>query len=155
MKLSGLSLFFPCYNEEGNIETVLRQALDEAPMTADRFEILVIDDDSADGTGRKVQDAIAGGHPVKLFRHPVNRGYGEALKTGFRNARFEWAFYADGDGQFDLADLARLADETPRNSWRRRAAAVIASKKSLFSIARVIGRALIEFALVFRDLRHF
>lgn len=109
MRLEGLSLFFPCHNEEANIGRVLADALRAASLVADRFEIIVVDDGSRDGTDEAVRRVMAESPEVRLVRHAVNRGYGEALRSGFRAARFPWVFYSDGDGQFDLQELPRLA----------------------------------------------
>jgi len=110
MRLSGLTLFFPCYNEEGNIEAVVRDAIAAAPAVAQAFEVLIVDDGSSDGTAEKVRQLMAAGLPVRLLQHPVNRGYGEALKSGFQNALMPWVFFSDGDSQFDLGELPKLAE---------------------------------------------
>lgn len=112
MKLGGLTLFFPCWNEEGNVEAVVRDAIAAAPAVAEDFEVLIIDDGSSDGTAGKIRELIAAGLPVRLLQHPVNRGYGEALKTGFLSARQPWVFFSDGDSQFDLKELPRLTELT-------------------------------------------
>jgi glycosyltransferase involved in cell wall biosynthesis len=108
MKLDGLTFIFPCYNEEGNIRRVLLDAVRIAPVVAEKFEFLVIDDGSRDGTARVVREMMDDGVPVRLLQHPGNRGYGEALKTGFAAARLPWMFFTDGDGQFTLAELPGL-----------------------------------------------
>jgi glycosyltransferase involved in cell wall biosynthesis len=43
-----------------------------------------------------------------VIHHPVNRGYGGALITGFSAARFDWIFYTDGDAQYDAKEVALL-----------------------------------------------
>ncbi len=69
------------------------------------YEVLIVDDGSADGTGR-IADQLAADHPrVRVIHHPRNRGYGAALQSGFRAATKDLVFFADGDGQFDLAEL--------------------------------------------------
>jgi glycosyltransferase involved in cell wall biosynthesis len=45
---------------------------------------------------------------VRVIHHPVNRGYGGALQTGFANATKDLIFYTDGDGQYDVRELAQL-----------------------------------------------
>jgi dolichol-phosphate mannosyltransferase len=103
-----LSLVIPAYNEAAGI----RQALDEADAALAglglRYEILVVDDGSTDGTADVVRQAMRGRPRVRLLRHPHNRGYGAALRTGFSAARFDRVAFTDADGQFDLTDLAAL-----------------------------------------------
>jgi len=107
-RLGGLSIFFPCHNEEANVERVVSSALELAPRVADDFEVIVVDDGSADRTA-EIAEALARENPrVRLVRHERNRGYGAALKTGFASATKEWIFFTDGDGQFDLAELPVL-----------------------------------------------
>ena len=127
-----LSLVIPAYNEAA----VIRQAVAEAEaalgsLFAD-FEVLVVDDGSSDNTAAIVQDLSPTAPHTRLLRHPVNRGYGAALRTGFEAARFDLVAFTDADCQFDLADLGRLAAlaaEYPvvagyradrKDPWRRR-----------------------------------
>ena len=72
MKLDGLTLIFPCYNEEGNIRRALLDAVRIAPEVAEKFEFLVIDDGSRDGTARVVREMMEDGVPVRLLQHPAN-----------------------------------------------------------------------------------
>ena len=103
-----LSIFFPCHNEQDNIERVTQQALEVARGITPDFEILLINDGSTDDTAR-VADALAAEHPeVRAIHHPVNRGYGAALQTGFTEAAKNWVFYTDGDGQFDISEITKL-----------------------------------------------
>jgi glycosyltransferase involved in cell wall biosynthesis len=75
------------------------------------FEIIAVDDGSRDATPRVAQ-ALAQRHPdiVRLVRHPTNLGYGAALRSGFAAARYELICFTDGDRQFKVADLGRLAN---------------------------------------------
>jgi len=111
-KLEGLSLFFPCHNEAQNVEAVIRDALEVAGQVSKKHEVIIVDDGSKDGTGDIVL-RIAKTHPnVRLVRHEMNRGYGEAMKSGFRAARLSWIFYSDGDRQFDMHELPDLVAKT-------------------------------------------
>jgi len=107
-KNCSLSIFFPCYNEEGHVESLARRALAVAPTVADDYEVIVVDDGSRDRTA-EIALALAREDPhLRLVRHETNRGYGAALITGFRSATKDLVFYTDGDGQFDLGELPRL-----------------------------------------------
>jgi glycosyltransferase involved in cell wall biosynthesis len=104
-----LSYFFPAHNEEANLEALVEEALATLPSIADTFEIIAVDDGSTDGTAG-IADRLAAASPgvVRVIHHPVNRGYGGALRSGFEAARYELLCFTDGDRQFKVADLARL-----------------------------------------------
>ena len=104
-----LSYFFPAHNEEANLAGLVEEALATLPGLAETFEIIAVDDGSRDGTASVAED-LAAQHPdvVRLVRHPVNLGYGAALRSGFAAARYELIAFTDGDRQFRVADLARL-----------------------------------------------
>ena len=113
-KLKELSVFFPFYNEEANIAAQTKQALKIIPQFAEKFEIILVNDGSADKTGQ-IGQKLAADHPnVVLVSHSKNRGYGGALKSGFRKAKYEWIFFSDGDRQFDLKEIGRLLPLTSR-----------------------------------------
>jgi glycosyltransferase involved in cell wall biosynthesis len=100
-----VSIVLPAYNEEANIE----QAIAEATRTADRLlgdhEIVVVDDGSTDRTAALAR-AVAERDPrVRVISHESNRGYGEALRTGFLDSRLSHVFFTDADLQFDLEEL--------------------------------------------------
>jgi glycosyltransferase involved in cell wall biosynthesis len=107
-RLACLSLFYPMFNEEANIEEAARRALRILPKYADLFEVILVDDGSRDRTGA-IADRLASADPrVRAIHHETNRGYGAALRSGISAARYDWIFYTDGDNQFDLEDLSLL-----------------------------------------------
>jgi glycosyltransferase involved in cell wall biosynthesis len=104
-----LSLVLPAYNEEANIEAVVRDAMATLPLFTDDYEIIVVDDGSRDRTGGIVANLAAGDSHVRLLRHARNRGYGAALSTGFRATTGDFVMFMDADRQFDIRDLRLLA----------------------------------------------
>ena len=110
--LEGLSLFFPCHNEESNVEKVIHDALRVAPRVASRYEVIIVDDGSTDTTADVVQRFAPVG--VRWVHHERCLGYGAALRSGFSAARYPWVFFSDGDGQFDLEELPRLVEFSAR-----------------------------------------
>jgi glycosyltransferase involved in cell wall biosynthesis len=113
-KPAGLSVFFPAYNDGGTIASMVIAAVKAASALTPDFEVIVVNDGSADGTAQ-IADELARTYPrVRVIHHPRNRGYGGALQTGFRSAAKELIFYTDGDAQYDPAELAVLwASMTP------------------------------------------
>ena len=108
-RVARLSYFFPAHNEEANLEGLVAEALETLPSLADTFEIIAVDDGSRDRTA-EIADRLAAANPdvVRVVHHPVNRGYGGALRSGFEASRYELLAFTDGDRQFRVADLGRL-----------------------------------------------
>jgi glycosyltransferase involved in cell wall biosynthesis len=107
-KPAGLSVFFPAYNDSGTIASMVIRAVKTASELTPDFEVIVVDDGSADSTA-DIADELARTYPqVRAVHHPINRDYGAALRTGFRSATKELIFYTDGDAQYDPAELTAL-----------------------------------------------
>lgn len=103
-----LSTFFPCYNEEANVENTTRNAIKALERLADDYEVIIVDDGSRDRTG-EIADRLAQELPhVRAVHNRPNLGYGGALQRGFREAKKPWVFYTDGDGQFDFEEIEKL-----------------------------------------------
>lgn len=103
-----LSIFYPCYNEEANVERVTLAALKAARRLTNDFEIIIVNDGSKDRTA-EIADRLAREHVgVRAVHNNPNLGYGGALQRGFREAKKEWVFYTDGDGQFDFEEIDKL-----------------------------------------------
>jgi glycosyltransferase involved in cell wall biosynthesis len=99
----------PAYNEEAVIADVVRRtAAAMLKLGVPDPEIIVVDDGSKDATARCARSKAPVGVEVRVIAHPLNRGYGAALRTGFENARGDAVWLMDSDGQFDPGDLARL-----------------------------------------------
>src|SRR3954451_12933751 len=107
-KPPGLSVFFPAYNDSGTIASMVIRAVKAASELTPDYEVIVVDDGSADATP-EIVDELARTYPqVRVVHHADNRGYGGALQTGFRSASKELVFYTDGDAQYDPAELSVL-----------------------------------------------
>lgn len=104
----GLSIFFPAYNDSGTIASLVITAIQTARSLTPDFEVIVVNDGSADNTAA-VADELARQYPqLKVVHHPANRGYGGALRTGFATASKDVIFYTDGDAQYDPGEMAVL-----------------------------------------------
>lgn len=111
MSIDSLSVFFPCVNEEGNIENIVKKAEEVLKKLKLKFEIIIIDDGSTDRTGQIATRLARENSNIRVIHHPKNLGYGEALKSGFYNARFDTIVYTDGDGQFDFAEVSQFLEK--------------------------------------------
>ena len=103
-----LTVFFPFYNEEANIESTTLKAVEVLDRLELDYEIILVNDGSSDSTA-EIADRLASENAnIRAIHHEKNYGYGAALQTGFRNATKNWVFYTDGDGQFDLNQITLL-----------------------------------------------
>jgi glycosyltransferase involved in cell wall biosynthesis len=103
-----LSVIFPAYNEQANIQKTVEIAHRVLPRVADTWEIILVNDGSEDETG-KICDRLSSRYPeVRVVHHAGNIGYGAALKSGVLEARHKLIFFSDSDGQFDLNELPRV-----------------------------------------------
>jgi dolichyl-phosphate beta-glucosyltransferase len=134
-----VSIVLPAYNEATRLPPYLasiHEYLDASPEL--KFEVIVIDDGSSDGTADLILKSAACWPELRLVRHPTNRGKGQALRSGARCARGRLLLFADADGASPIqeeqglrdaieagADIAigsRLVRDTEkscRRNWRR------------------------------------
>jgi dolichol-phosphate mannosyltransferase len=102
-----LSVVVPVRNEAENVLPLLAeiQAALEGPT---HFEVIYVDDGSADATPQRLAEAMRIYPNLRVLRHASSCGQSAALLTGVRAARGEWIATLDGDGQNDPADIAKL-----------------------------------------------
>lgn len=110
------TVVLPAFNEEGAIAQTVQDCVNAMQRFCPNFEAIVVDDGSADHTGAIIDGLAANDASVTALHNVPNRGYGGALLRGFGAAHGEWLFFTDGDGQFDITEIARLlviAEEQP------------------------------------------
>lgn len=107
-KVAQLSIFFPFWNEEKNIESVVKKAVLVAQKVAETWEIIIVDDGSTDKTLEIAEKLSSENSNIVVVADSVNRGYGAALKHGFSHSRYNLVVFTDGDGQFDFSEVSRL-----------------------------------------------
>ena len=103
-----ISLVLPAFNEAENIEPMVNEAVPALRACTDDYEIIVVDDGSADDTAAVTQRLIGDTPGLRLVQHPQNQGFGAAVFTGFTSATKDWIFYTDADRQFVLSELAEF-----------------------------------------------
>jgi glycosyltransferase involved in cell wall biosynthesis len=105
LKPHSLSVFFPAYNDSGTIASMVIGAVQAASRLTADFEVIVVNDGSADGTA-EIAEELARTYPqVRVVHHAQNRGYGGALQSGIESATKELIFYTDGDAQYDPSEV--------------------------------------------------
>jgi len=137
-----LSVVIPVFNEHGNVPPLIDE-IDLSLSDRVRFEIIVVDDGSTDGTDAEVEKAAARTGFTRLIRHGRTRGQSAAIRTGVKAAAAPVVAVLDGDGQNDPADIPKLfgplmimpdvrmvvGQRKRRNdSWIRRLSSRIANK---------------------------
>lgn len=110
-KVKNLTLFFPAYNEAGNIKRTVEKAIPVLAEISQNYEVIVVDDGSIDGTDTVVKELIKKNSKVRLIRHNKNLGYGAALISGFKNAKYDLIVFNDGDGQFNFGEVKKFLSE--------------------------------------------
>lgn len=111
--LDSLTILFPAYNDENTIGGLVADAFLVCPELAHQFKVIVVNDGSQDGTAQVLESLkTCYGDLLCIITHKKNRGYGGALRSGFAANVYDWLFYTDGDGQYDVKQLPRLV-----NAW--------------------------------------
>ena len=107
----GVSVVIPVYNEEEAVLDVIQGLQDTLRESGITREIIAVDDGSTDNSC----EAIGMASDVTLIRHPFNRGYGAALKTGIRHAQHEQVAIIDADGTYSPESLVKLLEHWGNN----------------------------------------
>jgi glycosyltransferase involved in cell wall biosynthesis len=99
-----LSVVVPCFNEERTLRRIL-QAIRASGVAS--LEVIVVDDCSRDGSVALLEGELA---PLvdTLVKHPVNRGKGAALRSGFAHARGAYVVVQDADLEYDPREFGKL-----------------------------------------------
>jgi glycosyltransferase involved in cell wall biosynthesis len=99
-----LSVVIPCYNEVSTIEAIV-DAVSRSPV--EDLEIIVVDDCSTDGTREVLREKVEP-RVARVLYHPVNRGKGAALRSGFAAATGDMVIVQDADLEYDPKDFPQL-----------------------------------------------
>jgi dolichol-phosphate mannosyltransferase len=106
-----ISVVVPLYDEGPNVAPLARQIFSALQNEPRRFELILVDDGSADETWQQIQEVSRADPRVRALRHSRRDGQSAALWTGFRASRGSVILTLDGDLQNDAADLPRLLAE--------------------------------------------
>lgn len=104
----GISVIIPCLNEEHSVASVVAMAKQGIAAAGEEGEVIVVDNGSTDQSARMAAEAGA-----RVIMES-ERGYGAAIRRGFREARYDILVMGDADLTYDLSELSRLTDPIRR-----------------------------------------
>ena len=111
IKLDKLSVFFPTFNEEDNIENTVKKAKAVLNKVVGEWEILIVNDGSTDKTSEISKRLVSDDKRIKLIEHVENKGYGAAFKSGFYGSKYPWIAFTDSDGQFNFSEIVNFIEK--------------------------------------------
>ena len=104
--MAAITVVIPVFNEAESIEDTVTAVELAFRASGHTFEIIVVDDGSTDDTATRARAT-----PARVITHPTNKGYGNALLTGVRNATHPWIGITDADGTYPVDVLPLMLDE--------------------------------------------
>lgn len=103
-----ISVVIPAYNEQENLRETVESCVPALRQQFDRFEIIIVDDQSTDATGKLADELSLQYHEVKVIHNARNLGQGASCVQGFREARYELVTHNAMDYPFHLEDLSKV-----------------------------------------------
>lgn len=105
-----LAIIVPAYNEADGIVPLITAILEHAPASS---EVLLVDDNSPDGTAARARDAFAAERRVRVIVRTADRGFAKSIRAGIDAARAPLVLVMDSDFNHDPADIPRLVGIAP------------------------------------------
>lgn len=105
-----ISLIFPLYRDKYTVKKVIDKSLKILKKLKIKYEIIIVDDCCPEKSGLVALKYSKRNPKIKVIFHKKNYGYGAAIRSGFKNSRYECVYAVDGDGEFGIAlnDLPRV-----------------------------------------------
>jgi dolichyl-phosphate beta-glucosyltransferase len=104
------SVVLPAYNEAHRLPRYLTEILSFFARRSERFEVLVVDDGSTDGTAEVALGAAAGQEGFRVLHCSRNLGKGAAVRLGMLAAEGRYRLFADADGATPIHEIARFEE---------------------------------------------
>ena len=106
--MHSISLMFPVYGDEATVRPMTEKAIDMFDRLGCEYEIVIVDDGSPDRSGEIADELASEYDSVRVIHHPVNKGYGAAVRTGLAACTKDFICLTDGDDQYDVYDVPKL-----------------------------------------------
>ena len=111
-----LTVVIPAYNEEERLPGSLDQLRHYLDGRSGGYELLVVDDGSADRTAQLVRETAASWPQLRLLQLPCNRGKGAAVREGMLRAAGRRRLFTDADLSTPISELGKLEAELERGA---------------------------------------
>jgi len=109
--MKSLSLIIPAYNEQEDLELIIKKSVDCLEANFDKYEIIIVNDGSTDNT-KAVLDTIAAKYKnIIVLHHSVNKGMGAAIRTGYSKATGDYITFIPADGQIEPQEILKFLPE--------------------------------------------
>lgn len=105
---NSISVVLPVYNEQDNINHVIKSIFNTLPSITNDIEVFAVDDGSSDKTPEILKELQSSESRLRVVRHEKNKGYGAALISGFKNAKNELILMMDSDRQFKISEIKKF-----------------------------------------------
>ncbi len=132
--VDSISVFFPTYNEEGNIRNTVISARKVLEEISNNWEIIIINDGSTDNSLAISEELSKEDKRIRILSHQKNRGYGASLKSGFYNSKYPWICFTDSDGQFNFSEIKNFFSKQKQENADLVIGYYLGRKVSLFTI---------------------
>jgi len=100
-KITNLTAVVPVHNEELIVKKVINELQECLGQSEINWEIIAVNDGSKDKS-QEILESISG---IKVLNHTINRGYGASLKTGIKEAKYDWILIIDADGTYPISAI--------------------------------------------------
>ncbi len=152
--MNTLSIVIPALNEEDGIADIIERVLAvKEPLNrvgVSGLELIVVDDGSRDRTA----EVVASYPDVVLVQHPVNKGYGAAIKSGFRKAKGNLLAFLDADGTYPPEYFPQLCQPIVNNEADLVIGSRMAGTESGMPLVRRIGNTIFAYLVSVISNRH-
>jgi glycosyltransferase involved in cell wall biosynthesis len=112
-KKISISIILPCYNEEAILQSNVKTITSHLDTLNDKYcwEVVIINDGSRDNTGKIADELSEQNNRIRVIHHPTNLNLGNALKTGFKNAKGDIIVVLDVDLSYSADHIERMVDK--------------------------------------------